>query len=162
MSFYRARLNEKLLNLFIDNFQIFSYIINMSDLKNKRIFKVLKHTMGIERGKEFGTEFRFNYVFGALHFPVVMPSMKHDVWAKPIKRWWEYGFYDYAHTAKNLLYDHVKGETYVTPNSCSIVSYDKMTVPKLPAFLELQMECIRKVIQEIEQRKIENILDNLQ
>ena len=133
----------------------------MSDLKNKRIFKVLKHTLGIERGKEYGKEFRFDYVFGDVRFPVVKPDMKSDIWAKPIKHWWEYGFYDYAHTAKNLLYDFVKGEAYVTSNSCSIISYDKMTVPKLPAFLEMQMESIRKAIQEIEQRKIENILDNL-
>ena len=134
----------------------------MSDLKNKRIFKVLKHTSGIERGKVYGTEFRFNYIFGALHFPVVKPDMKSDIWAKPIKHWWEYGFFDYAHTAKCLLYDFIKGETYVTSNTCGVISYDNMTVPKLPAFLELQMECIRKAIQEIEQRKIENILDSLQ
>ena len=134
----------------------------MSDLKTKRIFKVLKHTMGIERGKEYGTEFRFDYVFGDVRFPVVKPDMKSNTWWTPIQRWWEYDFYDYAHTAKNIFHDLVKGEVNVTSNSCCIVSYDKMTVPKLPAFLELQMESIRKAIQEVEQRKIENILDNLQ
>lgn len=133
----------------------------MSDLKNKRIFKVLNHTLGIERGKEYGKEFHFDYVFGASRFPVVKPDLQHDIWCKPIKYWWEYGFFDYAHTAKNMFHDLVKGEVNVTSNSCSIVPYDKMTVPKLPAFLELQMESIRKAIQEIEQRKIEKILDKL-
>lgn len=131
-------------------------------MKTKRIFKVLKHTMGIERGKEYGTEFRFDYVFGDVRFPVVKPDMQSDKWCTPIKRWWEYGFYDYANTPKFLLYDIVKGETNVTSNSCCVISYNKMTVPKLPVFLELQMESIRKAIQKIEQRKIENILDSLQ
>lgn len=137
----------------------------MSEAKTRKILNILRTTPGIVSAKPIGQELRFDYVFGDLHFPVVDPRLMSDMdsnWCGKTKYWWEYHFYDYANLAKNIFYELVKGEAYVNVNSCLIMPYNRITVPKLPQFLEAQMERFRKVIKEIEQRKIMKILDNLQ
>jgi hypothetical protein len=57
--------------------------------------------------------------------------------------------------------DILSGRNNVNNNTVFVVQYDRMTVPKLPKFIDQQIEYIQKAIIRFENRKIEKALDAL-
>lgn len=160
MSFYRAR-HDKNLNIFFtyENIELF-YIIVMSIKKTKELLHILKNHTGLIPIKSTGRESRFNYNFQGFYLPVVDPYLMSEGYLNK-KYFWIYNFFDYSHLHDYCMEDILSGRNNVNSNTVFVIQYDRMTVPKLPKFIERQIEYIQKAIMRFEKQKIEKALDNL-
>lgn len=160
MSFYQAR-HDKNLNIFFiyKNMELF-YIIVMSIKKTNDLLHILKEHAGLIKTKSVGRESRFDYNFQGFHLPVVEPYLMSEGYLQK-KYFWLYNFYDYSHLHEYCMDDILSGRNNVNNNTVFVVQYDRMTVPKLPKFIDQQIEYIQKAIMRFEKQKIEKALDAL-
>lgn len=160
MSFYRARHNKNL-NIFFTykNIELF-YIIVMSIKKTKELLHILKNHTSLIPIKSVGRESRFDYNFQGFHLPVVEPYLMSEGYLNK-KYFWIYNFYDYSHLHEYCIEDILSGRNNVNSNTVFVIQYDRMTVPKLPKFIDQQIEYIQKAIMRFEKQKIEKALDAL-
>lgn len=160
MSFFRDR-HDKNLNIFFiyENMELF-YIIVMSDKKTRELLQILRNHTGLVYRKSTGTESRFDYNFQGFHLPVVEPYLMSEGYLQK-KYFWLYNFYDYSHLHDYCMEDILSGKNTVHNGNVFVIQYDKMTVSKLPKFIDQQIEYLQKSIMRFEQRKIEKALDAL-
>ena len=160
MSFLRDR-HDKNLNIFFiyENMELF-YIIVMSVNKTNKLLQILKNHTGLIKTRSVGKESRFEYNFQGFHLPVVDPHLMSDGYLQK-KYFWTYNFFDYSHLHEYCIEDILAGINAVNSGTVFVVQYDRMTVPKLPKFIDQQIEYIQKAIMRFEKRKIEKALDAL-
>lgn len=160
MSFFWDR-HDKNLNIFFiyENIELF-YIIIMSVKKTAQLLRILRNHTGLIKVKSVGREERFDYNFQGFHLPVVEPYLMSEGYLQK-KYFWLYNFFDYSHLHDYCMDDILSGKNNVNSNTIFIVQYDRMTVPKLPKFIDQQIEYIQKAIMRFEQRKIEKALEAL-
>lgn len=131
-------------------------------MKNDKIHTVLHRHPNVIRAKSIGMEFRYDYDLSGLSIPVLHPVLHYDVFS-PIKCLWEYDFYDYTKLPDCNLFRIIEsGGTNVGVSSVWIIPYDKMTVPKLPAFIDKQFDCLSKAIIKFEQEQVKQMIDKLE
>lgn len=136
------------------------YIIVMSINKTSKLLHILKTHTGLIQTKPVGKELRFDYNFQGFHLPVVEPYLMSEGYLQK-KYFWIYNFFDYSHLHDYCMEDILSGRNNVNNNTVFVVQYDRMTVPKLPKFIDQQIEYIQKAIMRFEQQKIEKALDAL-
>lgn len=138
----------------------FFYIIVMSINKTSKLLRILKTHTGLIQTKPVGKELRFDYNFQGFQLPVVEPYLMSEGYLQK-KYFWIYNFFDYSHLHDYCMEDILSGRNNVNNNTVFVVQYDRMTVPKLPKFIDQQIEYIQKAVMRFEQQKIENALDAL-
>lgn len=132
----------------------------MSINKTSKLLRILKTHTGLIQAKSVGRELRFDYNFQGFHLPVVEPYLMSEGYLQK-KYFWIYNFFDYSHLHDYCMEDILSGRNNVNSNTVFVVQYDRMTVPKLPKFIDQQIEYIQKAIMRFENRKIEKALDAL-
>lgn len=132
----------------------------MSINKTSKLLRILKTHTGLIQTKPVGKELRFDYNFQGFHLPVVEPYLMSEGYLQK-KYFWIYNFFDYSHLHDYCTEDILSGRNNVNNNTVFVVQYDRMTVPKLPKFIDQQIEYIQKAIMRFEQQKIEKALDAL-
>lgn len=132
----------------------------MSINKTSKLLRILKTHTGLIQTKPVGKELRFDYNFQGFHLPVIEPYFMSEGYLQK-KYFWLYNFFDYSHLHDYCMEDILSGRNAVNNNTVFVVQYDRMTVPKLPKFIDQQIEYIQKAIMRFEKHQIEKALDAL-